>query len=232
MDGLSLLCNLHADGALALRRLRAAGVRDLRDLEGLPQSSLSACLRSSAGQARRFVEEARQLALRLAESALEPEPAQPGPSAEQPQPFAWRAEVRAPAANPAGAQQLLEPGLFVGLDERTSERLAAQGVRTVEALHERASLALARSAGMPFTKLLDLVAQARLALPQAIALPLQAPDLPPRSARLRSHEVVPEAPRHAPAPTGRSVAAALSAVRSSGARRVPASDPGSAGPFG
>ena len=90
MDGLSLLCNLHAAGPLALRRLRAAGVRELEDLEGLAESTLSECLRSSSAHARRFVEEARQLARRLAESQLEPEPSWEATASLRPLPRAIR----------------------------------------------------------------------------------------------------------------------------------------------
>ncbi len=230
MDGLSLLCNLHADGPLALRRFRSAGVNDLGDLQGLPESTLSACLRSSAGHGRRFLEEARQLALRLAESPLEREPW--GEEGEEgvhvPQParrpgeaplFAWCADPRVDAARVGGAPGVLPPGIIAGLDERTCERLAAQGVRTLETLHERASLALARSAGIPFAKLLDLAAQARLALS-------------PHSPELRSLEVAPEAPRHPPALAGRSVVFAPAVIPAARARQVQASDPGVSGPFG
>lgn len=73
MDGLALLCNLHADGPLTLRRLREAGVRGLRDLDSIPETTLAVWLRASAAQARRFVEEGRQLVLRIAEEPLETE---------------------------------------------------------------------------------------------------------------------------------------------------------------
>jgi hypothetical protein len=73
MDGLALLCNLHADGPLTLRRLREAGVRDLETLAGFPEPALARLLRTSGTQARRFGEEARQLARRLLEIPLEDE---------------------------------------------------------------------------------------------------------------------------------------------------------------
>jgi len=222
MDGLSLLCNLHADGPLALRRLRAAGVHDLDGLENVQESTLIECLRSSSGHARRFVQEARQLALRLAESPLEPEPASeeggffPRPVAprEDLPALAWRTSPWARAARDAGAHAL-EPGALPALDERTCERLSAQGVRTLEALYERASLALARSAGIPFAKLLDLAGQARQVV---------APEVP------RARELVPEIPRRAPALGGRSVARTSLAHASTS--RVRESDPGTPGPFG
>jgi hypothetical protein len=222
MDGLSLLCNLHADGPLALRRLRESGVRDLGDVEGLPEETLRACLRSSAGHARRFVEEARQLALRLAVAPLEPEPSAsseeggffpyPLPAREEEAGLAWRAPARGNAVR--GAEHALRTGLLAGLDADTCARLAARDVHTLEALQGEASLALARSTGIPFATLLDLASQARLAL---------APGGTPW------HELVPEAPRHAPPLSGRPTTAAFPAPRVPRAR---AADPGSAGPFG
>lgn len=224
MDGLSLLCNLHADGPLALRRLRAAGVHDLGALEGVPEATLVECLRSSSGHARRFIEEARQLALRLAESPLEPEPAAeqggffPHPVAPESEPprLSWRAEPRAhTAAALPGVRHPLQPGVIPGLDERICERLAAQGVRSLDALHERASLELARSAGISFVRLLDLATRARHVLS----------DTP------RARELVPEAPRHAPVLEGRSLAG-TSVRPPARTSRAHAADPGTAGPFG
>src|SRR5262245_38487152 len=128
MDGLSLLCNLHADGPLALRRLRAAGVQDLGDLDGLAEATLSACLRSSGAHARRFLEEARQLARRLAESPLEAEPSweetaslRPADRPTDAPPLALPAELRGHAVR-RRAHDRLEPGALAGLDERTCER--------------------------------------------------------------------------------------------------------------
>jgi hypothetical protein len=172
------------------------------------------------------MEEARQLGRRLAESPLEPEPSwaeaaslrQVPKHAESPA-LAWRAE---PPGNAAPADRVggaLEPGAFTGLDERTCERLAAQGVRSLEALHERASLALARAAGIPFAKLLDLAAQARLARS-------------PRDADPHAHDVVPEARRRAPSFAGLSVASAPSVLPATRTIRAHASETGPAGPFG
>jgi hypothetical protein len=228
MDGLSLLCNLHADGPLALRRLRDAGVHDLGALEGVPESTLVECLRSSAAHARRFVQEARQLALRLAESPLQPDPAgEEGgffphsvvPRSEREASLAWRAAPWVKAIHDAGAHPL-EPGVLASLDERTCERLGAQGVRTLEALHERTSLALARSAGIPYAKLLDLAGQARHALA-------------PRDPRdPRAQVLVPELQRRSPNLAGRSVARKGVAFSTLGPGRMHASDPGAPGPFG
>jgi len=65
MDGLALLCNLHADGPLTLRRLRQAGIRSLGELERAPRESLASVLRASSHQARRFLYEAALLRRRI-----------------------------------------------------------------------------------------------------------------------------------------------------------------------
>src|SRR5262249_35398065 len=81
MDGLALLCNLHADGPWTLRRLRGLEVHTLQDLERVPLETLVSWL--GAPRARRFAEEARLLARRLVEVPLEPEEfsAETGPAA-------------------------------------------------------------------------------------------------------------------------------------------------------
>ena len=241
MDGLALLCNLHADGPLTLRRLREAGIRSLFDLERVQSTSLALVLHASATQARRFAEEGKILASRLEEEPLESEAA-PGeataspyegrlalsgrvtatvqrswstPVAELAPPGRPRStslerilapvpavEARveppvlpAPAtlaqpsalpaiaplgltptrpADPPARDPVPEPAQLVdvegtplhaarlsGLDEKTSQRLLEHGVRTLKALVELTSLALARRTGIPYTKLLDLSFQAR-----------------------------------------------------------------------
>jgi len=111
----------------------------------------------------------------------------------------------------------LRPGVLEGLDERTCERLSVQGVRTLEALHDRVSLSLARSSGIPFPLLLDLAAQARLALSSG------RPQ--------RSHELVPE-------PSRRSTVAFVRQGDTDAPPRAPrtnralTAEPGSPGPFG
>ncbi len=240
MDGLALLCNLHADGPLTLRRLRQSGIRSLADLEKAPRESLGGLLRSSDHQARRFLVEASLLKrrtdderatsrpvaspsdgerpeqettrpgvveasgpMREAFDSVEPKPkAEPiarkrpafelPPNARRPQGFDTGPAVaepvarasyvpvqippdrsadkppapsatRAPREEPGGIVEelqeqgtLLRSGQIPGLDSVVLEKLIAQGVRTYRSLVELASLALARRAGIPFTKLLDL----------------------------------------------------------------------------
>ena len=71
MDGLALLCNLHADGPLTLRRLRGAGIQGLGQLDRIPLDVLAGVLRATPGQTRRFVQEARLLAQRVYEPVEE-----------------------------------------------------------------------------------------------------------------------------------------------------------------
>jgi len=162
MDGLALLCNLHADGPLTLRRLRDAGVRTLRDVDGFPAGTLARWL--GGQRARRFVDEARQLAARLAETALEAEESAhsipPAPSSA-PARHAFRPAASSRTDSGELDETTLHAGGLVGLDAETAVRLSAQGVRTHEALVERASLALARRAGVPYPRLLELSLQAQ-----------------------------------------------------------------------
>jgi hypothetical protein len=183
------------------------------------------------------VAEARHLALRLAESALEPEPS----ADEEPERRVEREEQRTlggpragtrPASMPAG-EHALEPGVFAELDARICERLAGQGVCTLEALQEHAGLALARSAGIPLTKLLDLAALARLALS---GTPRETKE--ERAREVLPHAAASEASRRAYAPGRRSIAFPSTASTSTSstlrapAGRAPTSGPGAAGPFG
>ena len=71
MDGLALLCNLHADGPLTLRRLRRAGIRKLGHIQLVPEETLIGILEASPAQVRRFVREARLLAERVYEGPEE-----------------------------------------------------------------------------------------------------------------------------------------------------------------
>ena len=66
---------------------------------------------------------------------------------------------RALLVDPEGTP--LHSARLSGLDEKTSQRLLEHGVRTLKALVEQTSLALARRSGIPYTKLLDLSFQAR-----------------------------------------------------------------------
>ncbi len=89
MDGLALLCTLHARGPTTLERLRGAGVRNLDELPTLREEELARILGCSAAAARRFAGEARLLAGRIgagtAERGGEPRPAlaRPAPAGAQ-----------------------------------------------------------------------------------------------------------------------------------------------------
>jgi len=229
MDGLALLCNLHSEGPLALRRLRMAGVRDLADLEEVPLTTLIECLRCSPGPARRFQIEARLLAGRLSESPLDPEPlARPAtevgalashfggrPSGEPPEP--------APEPRPG-----LRPEHLDGLDARLCEALAAQGIHSLDAFQERAGLGLARAIGVPLTRLLDLATRARLALRARPARSGAARDASGDTTPQRV--VVPESSRRTAAPVTRPAALAHT-TPTAAPFPGPFAEPGSAGPF-
>ncbi len=180
MDGLALLCNLHADGPLSLRRLRQAGVRKLEHVARLELPKLCSLLEASQAQAKRFVQEASWLAERVyetAESAPEPEPREE--SATRQAPGTWVLEdgtvvFRTPMArereqtrvktlvpSPPAGETPLRPGVVEGLDAATCERLIAHGVRSFELFVELANLSLARRLQMPLTRLLDLQQRAR-----------------------------------------------------------------------
>ena len=227
MDGLALLCNLHADGPLTLRHLRQAGVSTLRDLEGFPETTLTSWL--GGPRARRFVQEARQLAGRLAEARLEPEedlePPSDGAHAGGPGQAAQVESRFSQRAGPSEVQgTLLRPGAIEGLEAETCARLSSHGVLTFEALVAETSLALARRTGIPFPKLLDLSALART-LTERIEL---QPEPPRRTPVLEEFSIAPSVrtlPRSAPRTHALEKAASAAEPTS---RR----DPGVAGPFG
>jgi len=212
MDGLALLCNLHADGPVTLKRLRLARVASLAELERTPPERLAGWLHASLPQARAFLEEARKLGRRLAEAS----PASVArPVAPEP-----RAVLPAPAAEPEAGPPRLAPGLLPGLDEVACARLERQNVRTLQALSERAGLDLARRTGIPYSTLLALARGAR----KLVTGPVRPASA--AAAALRSeYELQPflAIPRRAPPETE---------LAGSDAFTLPPGEPESAGPFG
>ncbi|MBL8862560.1 MAG: hypothetical protein JNK02_11180 [Planctomycetes bacterium] len=65
MDGLALLCALHADGPQSLRRLRRSGCPSLESVATLDAARLAELLASSPAAAQRFRREAELLLARL-----------------------------------------------------------------------------------------------------------------------------------------------------------------------
>ncbi len=65
MDGLALLCALHADGPQSLRRLRRSGCPSLESIAGLDIDRLADLLASTPTAAQRFQREAHILLARL-----------------------------------------------------------------------------------------------------------------------------------------------------------------------
>jgi hypothetical protein len=213
MDGLALLCNLCADGPLTLRRLRAACWSDLAAIVDAAPEALAACLHASLPQARAFAEEARRLAMRLAENERAPVPqsvSELGPSSIE-------------SSTPVDGEgpRRLVPGLFAGLDQAMCERLERQHVRTAQTLAEFAGVSLARRTGIPYAVLLEFSRQARR-LPSAPRPSLATAGSVPE---LREVELLPflSRPRQAPAEVE---------LARSDEFTQPTSEPESAGPFG
>lgn len=239
MDGLALLCNLFADGPVTLRRLRAAHLASLAEVERVEPESLAECLHASVPQARSFAEEARRLRQRLSEESPRLAAARPAAVEAPPSPSAIArrpavSPVAGPSAAPSPAPPLppladesaddtLRPGLFPGLDEPLCARLHQHQVRTVQALGEFAGLALARRTGIPYSTLLELSRAARRHASARGRSPDTAPV--PREVPLAQVELTPFLPRPKRAPSEVELA-------SDDAFTLPLVEPESAGPFG
>lgn len=108
MDGLALLCTLHADGPATLKRLRGAGCGDLEALLQRPVTDLAVTLEVAPAAARRLLREARLLAERVG-LELDTEEAPEGLAATAtsgPLPLALELPVSEPAASPSPALRL------------------------------------------------------------------------------------------------------------------------------
>ena len=222
MDGLALFCNLCADGPVTLRRLRAAGVRELGDLERIEPATLALWLHASLPQALAFAAEAHKLARRLAEPRA---PAAHVPAPETPaerRPAARSATGVPLSAAPPARETRLVPGLLSGLDVHVCTRLAEHGVRTTRALAERAGLDLARRSGVPYSALLALAREARRHAGAKLS----------GARAVESTEPVREFVPFRPAPAPREPEPALPEAPVGDAFTLPVSEPESAGPFG
>jgi hypothetical protein len=198
---------------VTLRRLRAAGVRELAELERADPAVLARWLHASLPQARAFAAEAGKLARRIAEPV-------PGASAVGSRPRAASPGVLVRSTGESAREVRLAPGLLPGLDEALCARLAEHGVRTARVLAESAGLDLARRTGVPYSAL--------LALARAARRPAAAPAASVAAAALP--EPVRELVPFRPAPQ---------VARDEGLEAVPAEtlalpalEPESAGPFG
>jgi hypothetical protein len=80
MDGLALLCTLHADGPATLKRLRSAGCSDLEALLARPTEELSRLLDVTLAHARRLRREADLLQNRVSGGLLQEEEGAPAPT--------------------------------------------------------------------------------------------------------------------------------------------------------
>lgn len=220
MDGLALLCNLHADGPVTLKRLRLARIANLGELERTPPERLAAWLHASVPQAQAFLEEARRLGRRLAEETPASAP-RPGPAAR-----AEGAAVPTQRTRPGGelvaGPTPLRSGLLPGLDETVCARLQRQNVLTAQALSERAGLDLARRTGIPYSTLLELARAARRLSSPSQHLARSGGQAP---APLAEYELQPflALPRRAPSESD---------LAGTDAFTLPPIEPESAGPFG
>jgi hypothetical protein len=221
MDAFALLCNLHGNGPLTLRRLRRAGIHTLEQVAGLPPEQLSTVLAGPVNLAVRFATEARELARRVAAEPLEPEdprdvatrtrqaplPLTPRSSPPEPPQALWperpepqqlpepglrsAQDTEAPDLKLAQGDAILAPGLLKGLDRALCERLVAEGVRTLETLSAMTELSFARRVGISYPKLLELQYQARCNSRDVIV------PVPPPPAR---HLTFPRVPALPPSP--------------------------------
>lgn len=65
MNALALLCNLHGEGPLTLRRLRRAGIRRIEHVQGLDETRLGEIVAFDPGRTERFLREAALLRERV-----------------------------------------------------------------------------------------------------------------------------------------------------------------------
>jgi hypothetical protein len=119
MDGMALLCNLHADGPETLRSLRAEGCSSLQELDGFGVDRLVAVLGLTPAAARRFLREGRLLLERLNGQGEGEEEGRP-----------TFAQPLALAAAPAGALPVGEQALLRRVLERWSELDAGPASRS------------------------------------------------------------------------------------------------------
>lgn len=118
MDGLALLCTLHADGPATLKRLRRAGCTNLGALLARPVNEVAEALDAAPAAARRLLREARLLADRVGPE-LEAEEAPP---------------VGAPGAGLEAAGLDLPPVTAGAALDRTDRALLARIVRDAAAV--------------------------------------------------------------------------------------------------
>lgn len=129
MDGLALLCTLHARGPTTLERLRGAGVRTLDELPNLREEELSRVLGCSTGAARRFASEACLLARRLGAGATD-RVGERRPSATRP----------APAGSPTPPPNSLRWGAEPEVELRPAQRPEPSTAWPLHARPERSGL--------------------------------------------------------------------------------------------
>jgi hypothetical protein len=155
MDGLALLCTLHADGPTTLKRLRAAGCFSLESLLGFEAEELARLIDLPAARARRLKREARLLGERISGELLQPEESAPREAASSPGPVGATAPP-AMHTSPFSPRRTTEATSVPGLEGApTSAAASLTGVerrlmgKVLEHWNEKQALAEASSPEVP-----------------------------------------------------------------------------------
>jgi len=195
MDGLALLCALHADGPQSLRRLRRSGCPSLDSVIEFDLERLAELLASSPAAAERFQREARHLITRLGPGAnsrtdaalLEAEESVSAEVARTPEPpraydgalARWR-ELDALEDAESAAEPIVEESsaparhpsprtpltVLQDLADESRGALVAVGIIDLEALAGCDALELSNATGLDYSNAVRWRSLARRALPE------------------------------------------------------------------
>jgi hypothetical protein len=186
MDGLALLCTLHADGPATLKRLRNAGCANLTALLERPITEVALALDVAPAAARRLLREARLLAERVGPELEAEEGPAPVAAVVGPEPLALELPpLPITSKLDQGDRALLERIVREGRAARPAAEsgtgMALPGLAPVPTALERAGLDLSgegRWPGFPPEAVLD--EHCRVDLPPVLAAPVAAvPDVAP-----------------------------------------------------
>lgn len=193
MDGLALLCALHADGPQSLRKLRRSGCPSLESVASFDVERLAELLASTPNAAQRFQREAQHLLVRLGPTSSgrdtagtlldTEESAAPEPLAA-PKPYdaalaRWR-ELDALEDAGSVAEPIVEESsapshhasprtslsVLQDLADESRDALLAIGIVDIEGLASCDALELSQATGLDYSNAVRWRALARRALPQ------------------------------------------------------------------
>lgn len=192
MDGLALLCALHADGPQSLRKLRRSGCPSLESVATFDVERLAELLGSTPNAALRFQREAQHLLVRLgpgsggrnAGALLEAEESASAEPMPAPKPYdaalaRWR-ELDALEDAGAVAEPIVEESsapshrasprtslsVLQDLADESRDALLAIGIVDLEGLASCDALELSQATGLDYSNAVRWRALARRALPQ------------------------------------------------------------------